>query len=250
MKKIITAIIGLVMGTVMANASVILVSQSEWTTAISQSMTVGTSGFSGTFSYPDDAQPRPYPAPATYGSTDGSFGTFEGASTVNNSSLKIQGTIWSTNNNAGLADNIAFFDITVTNNSGNSYKLDAFHFDEWAEFSSSPGTLSSGRVSVEVLSGSQITTGSVSTVTALQQGALSTSGANFDDFDISLAGLADNILSNGESVTFRVSLGVDPTKSSASYIDNIAITGSIIPEPATLSIFVIGCVGIMALRHL
>jgi hypothetical protein len=63
-------------------------------------------------------------------------------------------------------------------------------------------------------------------------------GDDYEDFDISLLSLADNILAPGKSITFELSLNADAA-GGRFFVDNVAILGSPHVKDATLKLLII-----------
>jgi len=167
---------------------------------------------------------------AATGSDDLSFGTFAGA--VANNNTAALGSYLSKVGNV-------YLDYTVVNNGISNYVLNEFHFDAWRKFGGS------GTPTATILAGGGLTAGAltIGTIPALG-GTVPTSGADYTDIDISLTSLPDYTLAAGESATFRILIS---GASGGTFIDNVAITG-IIPEPATVGLFVISSAVLLLFR--
>lgn len=160
------------------------------------------------------------------GSNDGTFGTLLSPTastdtTINEEGMRVENALEIS------------FDFTVGNTSGDPVDLGAFHFDALTKTKTGgPDTWT-----LEVVSGDL----SIGVVT---NGALPYIGAtgNLADFDVGLAGLADNVLDAGGSVLFRLTFsGGTPATTGATRLDmdNVAVTKvlSLVPtEPAVMSI--------------
>ncbi len=164
---------------------------------------------------------RIYAVDATAGSTDGTFGSgIAGADTA--------ATAYAVRlSNPGSNNTVA---VQIQNNTVSNLQLETFSFDYTAWFANSPRTvtLSYAYGNLNVVDGTVINSISDIPVT----GKLS----NYNDYDWSLTGLADYILAPGERATFALvgSVAVSATTNGA--FDNVAISGSVIPEPATLGL--------------
>lgn len=169
------------------------------------------------------------------GSTDGTFGaTGAGASTVSD----LRGAIVLSNGYDG------YLDITLTETAGIARPLDTFHFD-----SSLMRFRAADLWEVSVLAGSSITVGSLQSGGPLPN---STASGASEDFDIDLAGLADNTLDANGTVTFRLNFtGGQAPETTASghhtFVDNIAVSGAV-PEPASIALGALG-LGLLGFRR-
>src|SRR5690606_2924052 len=69
--------------------------------------------------------------------------------------------------------------------------------------------------------------------------------SDYIDADVSLATLMDNVLSPGETAVFRFTASDAATTFAGLAIDNIAFSGELIPEPA--SVVALALVGVAAM---
>ncbi|MEM9348147.1 MAG: PEP-CTERM sorting domain-containing protein [Planctomycetota bacterium] len=161
-------------------------------------------------------------------SSDGTFGTFAGAVADNTTNASNDATALSNGYDG-------FIDFTVTNTSLDAIELSAFHFDAGAF---RPNAANEWGLSVQ--SGA-VTNGSVESST----GPVTTAAAPIvDDYDIDLTGLADRTVGVGESVVFRLNWtgGTAPPASGGhhTFLDNVGISGTVIPEPTSLALLGLG----------
>ncbi|VGO12542.1 hypothetical protein PDESU_01095 [Pontiella desulfatans] len=170
---------------------------------------------------------------ASAASTDGTFGTLAGAGTETGFS---DGLALNNGNNG-------HFDFTVTNGTADDYDLDFFHFDAGA---TRPKAADNWTLSV--LSGA-LTVGNVTSGVSPNGGGTLVWAEN----DLDLTGLADNTLEAGQSVVFRLDFVQDGTIQYEGghnlYLDNIAISGTVIPEPATLGLVAAFGGAVLFIRH-
>ena len=145
--------------------------------------------------------------------------------------------------------------LTIVNNGLTDITLGMFHFDALALRPKAARTWA-----VNVLAGSDITVGNVYTSGLPQNdnstdaithvgGALSGHDQH-DDIDLSLAGLADNVLEAGGTAIFQLAFsnGVgDNAGGHHLFVDNVAV--STIPEPATMGLMAIFGGGVMFFRR-
>lgn len=167
------------------------------------------------------------------GSNDGDYGSYTGLPSpvydgIGNAIIRA-----STANADG-----AFADFTITNTGVGDYELATFHFDVWRSYNDG------AQFSAEVLAGGGITAGDLGAPTLVPNFAVPAGGGDdYADVDLSLAGLADNILAAGESVTFRIQRGAGAQL----FLDNIGVTA--IPEPSTLGLMGIASVVCLGVRR-
>ncbi|VGO11969.1 hypothetical protein PDESU_00517 [Pontiella desulfatans] len=149
----------------------------------------------------------------TAGSSDGTYGTFSGATILPTGYKVHMGT---TNKNQRV-------DVQILNNTGSPLRLDSVSFDYGRWLAAGPQDVAlayaygdlSGIANEDVLF----------TATNL---AVTGSSGDYHDFDISLSNLTDRVLADGEKATFRLSIdnAVGPWDKGA--FDNIAIFGEVI----------------------
>jgi hypothetical protein len=165
---------------------------------------------------------------------DGTFGTLAGAETT-------------VAFNRGLSMNNGvngFMDFSITNSSADDYELDFFHFDTGTF---RPNAAHEWTVSIQSgdLTAQSIQSGSADNI----------AGGTVDwyDYDIDLSGLTGgNVLAAGQTATFRLDLaGGTGASGHHQYVDNIAISGSVIavPEPSSLALLGLCSAGIVARRR-
>lgn len=221
MKKTIAILTAVVCAGSMSASASLLVGFETWDTnpnggsGVTNAATSNATGFSGD----SITQAATWSRSALGASTDGTFGTLAGADT---------GTTFKSglalNNGANGA-----YDFTVSNNSGSSYALDFFRFDTGTF---RPNAAHEWTVSIQ--------SGDLTAQTVLSGSADNITGGVTDwyDYDIALSGITGgNVLADGESVTFRLDMaGGTGASGHHQYVDNIAISGNVIPEPATLGL--------------
>ena len=180
------------------------------------------------------------------GSNDGTFGTFAGPPTADNTNTaSFYGALEVKNNDA----NGFTLSFTIENNSLVDYALSSVEFDVWRSFSNSPST-----VDVSVSSGS-ITNGLITTTAAFTEmgsGAVTANANDYQDISISLSGLADTVLEAGQSATIAFTVNDQKVgKTAATLFDNIGITGTAIPESGSYALIagLFGLASIMMRRR-
>jgi hypothetical protein len=184
-------------------------------------------------------------------SGDGTWGTFAGpaaASTVTDVSSA----------NLALTNGKTDGEITITivNNGSVAYDLENFHFDAVAFRPNAARTYG-----LEVLAGSDITEGVVfassdDAITHLGGGLLTNdtdplTHDQHDDIDISLAGLADFTLDAGETAIFQLEFtsGTGSGGGHHLFLDNVAISGALVPEPSSLALLGFGGLALLRRRR-
>ena len=135
-------------------------------------------------------------------------------------------------------------DFSITNSSADDYELEFFHFDTGTF---RPNAAHEWTVLVQSgdLTAQSIQSGSADNITG--------GVTDWYDYDIDLSGLTGgNVLAAGQTVTFRLDLaGGTGAGGHHQYVDNIAISGSIVavPEPTSLAIFGLAGLGLMVRRR-
>ena len=168
---------------------------------------------------------------------DGTFGTLAGAETTVafNRGLSL-------NNGVNGA-----YDFSVTNGTADDYELEFFHFDTGTF---RPNAAHEWTVSVQ--------SGDLTAQTVQSGSADNIAGGTTDwyDYDIDLTAVTGgNVLAAGQTVTFRLDMaGGTGASGHHQYVDNIAVSGSIveastIPEPSSLAIFGLAGLGMLVRRR-
>lgn len=145
------------------------------------------------------------PARSDRGSGDLTFGTYTGA-------VESVDTV----TGAQIIYDTTYLDFTITNASAMSYELSSFRFDAWRGYAANAST-----IELSVLAGGGLSEGTAAVSDSLPvRGGAPAVGADYNDIDLSLTNLTDQVLAAGESVVFRLE-----TTSDAIYLDNFAVTG-------------------------
>ncbi len=173
-------------------------------------------------------------------STDGTFGT-------------LAGTAASTDANAALeANRDTVLTIVLTNNSGQVYNVTGLHLD-WAPDKNNNNNRGPRNFYLNYDSGGL---GDANTQVAAGTNGYHMLGtdngskdvSDYPDFDFDLTtSLTDYTLANGESATFTMTFDNDGKNVKESLMDNVAFTGGLIPEPASLALLGLG--GLCLLRR-
>jgi len=152
-----------------------------------------------------------YDAQTDKNSTDGTYGSgpATAASTANAIRVRLD------------LSTRAYVLVTITNNTGSSLYLGAFHFDYSRWYDNSPKDVALYYDSGDLTNDPNTLIGSASN--------LSVRGptGDYDDFDYSLSVLSDVTLDNGQSATFRLVVSNANLANTAGGFDNIAITAGV-----------------------
>jgi len=171
------------------------------------------------------------------GSTDGTFGSsIPGADTVTDQVVYNVRTA-----TPGGTDRLG---IQIINSTGSDLRLDLLVFDYGRWWADSPQDITvkyvGGDLAVSI--GTQID--SFSGLSVLS-GALT----DYDDFDVSLAGLADRVLADGQQATFQLIASNSGSATASGGFDNIGLTGSVIPEPSTIGLIALSSGVLLGIRR-
>ncbi|MCF7864267.1 MAG: hypothetical protein K9L89_05715 [Kiritimatiellales bacterium] len=171
-------------------------------------------------------------------STDGTFGSaFTGADTSANWAVAM-------NTNAAVGAEKNLLGIRIANNTGSDLALDALHVDISRLSANSPQDfiLQYGYGNLTGMTSGDLI-GSVIGLSAT--GKIS----DYYDADFSLTGMTDYVLANGQSATFQL-IAQNGLNANNAYVDNIAISGSVIPEPATLGLVTVIGAALFGIRRM
>ncbi len=216
-----------------ANAAIVLVGWDDFANSTSTVYDADTQVLTGSISTNASKS-------GTRQSTDGTYGTFAGASTSVDASLQIR------------EDTPLTF--TITNNTAQPYSLEGFHFD-YARYRNNSSNIGPSEFTLTYISGGLGPDNTqIVNVTGLSphfQGTTASTLAisDYPDFDFDLtAVLSDTQLDPGESATFVLTWDGASNPSNIGFVDNIAITGTLIPEPASLVLMGLGSLLICSRR--
>ena len=153
----------------------------------------------------------------TAGSTDGTFGPSAAGASTSAQSYKVR----EANGNEAV-------NLLLTNNTGSDVLLDSIVFDYSRWYTDSPRSIRVSYVSgdlANILPGQII----VEVSTDGELGKI----ADYDDFSVSLSGLADMVLADSESVEFKLQVFDANNNSTAGAFDNIGFVGSVLSAGGT-----------------
>lgn len=240
-----------------ASAAIIVAGIDDWdnttaptvpVTAADVTATATASASTGAWSISDSGTD-----PGRGSSVDTTWGTFDGNG-VPASAVTDVGTANFTVTNGRPSAEVT---LTITNNGAADIALDAFHMDVAAFRPNAPRTYA-----LNVLAGSDITVGNVFTSDAPMNdnstnaithlgGGLGTGHDVHDDLNLALSGLADSTLESGGTAIIQIAFsnGTGSGGGHHLFLDNVAISGTVVPEPATLSLLALAGVGILAGRR-
>lgn len=132
--------------------------------------------------------------------------------------------------------NSRFIDFSITNSAADDYELDRILFHAKRQW----GTEDSVALKVSHFSPSSDLSDTVTQREIFSQTGIS---ASTNAFSVSISGLDDYILESGETAAFRI-FNENAGANGQFRVDNIAITGAVVPEPTTyaliLGIFALG----------
>lgn len=190
--------------------------------------------------------------PGRGSSEDTTWGTFDG----NGNPASAVTDVGPANMTATNAKTDGEITLTITNNGSLDVVLEAFHFDALAF-----RPKAARKYALTVLSG-DITNGNVftsddpandnSTNAITHLGGGLSGHDQHDDIDLDLTGLADRTLSAGESAVIQLefTMGVgDGSGGHHLFLDNVAISGTVIPEPSTCLLALLGMASLAGLRR-
>lgn len=133
-------------------------------------------------------------------------------------------------------------DFQITNNSGSSYALDSIYFNHfWPSAADSVGfTVRHISASSDLLESGTVDLGTVADPGV--NGSWSDGAVDFSSFSY--------VLASGQSFGFRIELDRDVDNFTNISLDNVAITGAIVPELSTSALLVgLFALTFIALRH-
>ncbi|MDF7824896.1 PEP-CTERM sorting domain-containing protein [Pontiellaceae bacterium B12227] len=203
-----------------------------WDGAGSDTPVNGTLGVSGTFFSPSKDTSRSS-NDGWYGPDSVAGGGVFGASTNDTVGYKING------NGSRIA-------VKITNNSGDDLELSSLLFDYLSIWATGPQT-----VLLKYDYGALEETEGTLLATIAAPGFSGGSAAlDYPDYAVDLqSALTDYTLADGQSATFGIE-GVDASDGGVNgIVDNIAFTGTVIPEPATLGLLCSFSAGILFVRR-
>jgi len=166
------------------------------------------------------------------GSTDGTFGpVLTGASS--------SGPVYRVVDQGGK-NRLTF---EIVNNTGSDLNLESIVFDYSAWFPDSPLS-----VRVQYREGS-LALPDFTEITTVTVAGIAGKLGDYEDFAVSLSGLSDTVLADGQAATFDLVAYNANLNNTAGGFDNVGITGSVVPEPATLGLFSLTAVILLICRR-
>lgn len=171
-------------------------------------------------------------------SQDGTFGSMFSGATVatTNPNVNVLAYAMGGRDIEGNRNNRLQF--TINNDTGSSIELGFFHFDAMRRFSGAGTQISLfyGEGDLSVADGTLISTtpdGAIPLVADFGLGNEPRISTLWASFDISLSGLADNVLEDGQTATFWLQSSFGGDEFASMMVDNVAIS---IPEPGTYAL--------------
>lgn len=173
-------------------------------------------------------------------STDGTFGTLAGASSTTGPASS--GTYLGQTPVNGQS--IGSYNFTITAGA-EGLILESFHFDARRKRSNSATTWTVSSVAGDI------------ELTTIQSGSLGSALGGVGptdhlDFDIDLTGLTDNVLAAGQTATFKINFtggGSANNNDQHTYLDNVAIAGTVVPIPEPTSLALLGLGSLLIARR-
>ncbi len=180
-------------------------------------------GFDGSSSW-EVSEGTPWATEWDRWDNDTTFGTLIGGAQLSQGAYRLD---------QGLRTS-ASLSFSVTNNSLVDYDLSHLSFDIWRPNNASDTYMVSA-VGGDISLSNNFAMGNTTGVGGVLP---EVGGSDYEDFDISLAVLADRTLAPGESATFQITFtDTTPATSAKFYVDNVAIIGT--PSPVALIINII-----------
>ncbi|VGO22088.1 hypothetical protein [Pontiella sulfatireligans] len=178
-----------------------------------------------------------YTVNTSAGSEDGTFGPTETGASTDLTAYEIRTVV------PGSTDTLG---IQIINGTGQDLTLDKLVFDYANYWGGAPSTLT---ISYAYGALTGIANGTV-IKTFSDIGTNGGLKGDYTDYEVSLAGLADFVLADGEKATFNL-VGSDANAGSISgAFDNLGFTGTVVPEPQTLSLLTVMASGLFGLRRI
>lgn len=127
-------------------------------------------------------------------------------------------------------------DFMITNNTGNDVAVDGIHFDIKTVFKGGAAVIDYGTAAVSHFSAVSDLNDAFAN---RNLGSTTLSNFAWQQLDVSAAAMTDLIIADGESAAFRIEVNWSDAAATGNptwNVDNVAISGTVIPEPATLSL--------------
>jgi len=191
--------------------------------------------------------------PGRGSSVDTTWGTFDGNGSAASAVTNVGPANMTVTNGRPSAE-VTF---TITNGGALDIDLAMFHMDVVAFRPNAPRTYT-----LNVLAGSDLTVGTVfasagtpmnnnstNDITQLG-GGLGTGHDVHDDLDIDLTGLADHTLAVGESAQIQIAFsnGTGSGGGHHLFLDNVAVSGDLVPEPSSAAFLGLGALALLRRR--
>ena len=166
------------------------------------------------------------------GSTDGTFGSLISGAASGAPTYRVL--------DQGGKNRLTF---EIVNNTGSDLNLESIVFDYSAWFPDSPLS-----VRVQYREGS-LALPDFTEITTVTVAGIAGKLGDYEDFAVSLSGLSDTVLADGQAATFDLVAYNANLNNTAGGFDNVGITGSVVPEPATLGLFSLTAVILLICRR-
>lgn len=177
-----------------------------------------------------------YEVDTAAGSTDGTFGSsIPGADTATTAYAV---RLYNSPNNDRIG-------VQIYNQTGSDIQLDSLEFDYGRWWADSPQD-----VVVTYAYGALDDPNNTAITTVTGAPALGGKAGDYTDFSVSLSGLTDTVLANGERATFNLIASNAANIQTNGAFDNVAVVGTVIPEPATLGLLAMISTGLFGIRRI
>lgn len=191
-----------------------------------------TGGIAATLTVPTGGNPKPNNS----GSTDGTYG-----SAITGASTDTSEHAWGVRVAGG--NNVV--SLSIANNSSYALSLETIHFDYNRAFESGPQTVTLYYWEGDLALPDETQINQATNIPLQTGGHV----ANYNDFDWSLTNLASYTLSAGQSALFRLTVSDADGNTTNGAFDNIAVSGTLIPEPSSMLLALLGLFAAMGFRR-
>ncbi len=176
-----------------------------------------------------------YALDATAGSIDGTFGSsFVGADTA---ATAYAVRLFSPGDNDTVG-------VQIFNQTGSEIQLDSLVFDFGRWFEASPQDV------IVTYAYGDLADANGTAITTIAGIAITGKLADYTDLSVSLSGLTDTILADGQKATFNLIASNATGEYNNSAFDNVGVVGNVIPEPATLGLIAFIGAGLFGIRRI
>jgi len=217
---------GIVLGTAPAQAELLI----GWDGGTVGNSATNVTGVSGSL-FANSA----YAVDATAGSTDGTFGSsFTGADTATTAYAV---RLYDSPNNDRIG-------VQIYNQTGSDIQLDSLVFDFGRWYADAPQDV------IVTYAYGDLADANNTAITTITGIAVTGKAADYTDLSVSLSGLTDTILADGQKATFNLIASNAAGIYNNGAFDNVGVVGTVIPEPATLGLITLIAAGLFGIRRI